>query len=111
MSTPTPKEPRTTRYKKHVYPEGNPEFHLQCVECHAFDKAHRSGCSSLRAFPIQGGGNIPWWLAEVAYEFYHDNWKGQSLERLAERGGFGVTELICFLRRNENYEWQKEMPR
>lgn len=63
-----------------------------------------------RPFPIQGGGSvrgkgelgptvIPWWLAEVAYEYYHSRWPGQSLERLAERGGFGREELIGFIRR------------
>ena len=61
-----------------------------------------------RPFPIQGGTvrdeigepvrpvtrcsqcTIPWWLAEEAYKFYAEIYgTGQSLERLAERGGFG----------------------
>ena len=67
----------------------------------------------MKKFPIQGvfknstgkqiyGGEkteIPWWLAEIAYEAYSEkNGKSQSLERLAERGGFGRDELIWLLR-------------
>jgi len=61
-----------------------------------------------RPFPIQGslGPNryepctIPWWLAEKAYEHYSEKFgKFQSLERLAERGGFGREELLMLLRR------------
>jgi hypothetical protein len=53
----------------------------------------------MRPFPIQGGGAIPWWLAVEAYDYYHSLWPGQTLERMAERGGFGVKELIGLLRR------------
>ncbi len=71
--------------------------------------------SDTRPFPIQGetsyrdsGGRmvypqqstIPWWLAEEAYIYYSAKYgKEQSLERLAERGGFGRIELLLFLRR------------
>jgi len=42
---------------------------------------------------------IPWWIAEEAYKTYsHRNGTGQSLERLAERGGFGREELLELLR-------------
>jgi len=63
-------------------------------------------------FPIQGQGHpasshyeepceIPWWLAEIAYEYYSERFgKNQSLVRLAERGGFGRTELVAFIRRD-----------
>ena len=98
------REHKMTSYKKHQ-PSGSETASLQCVECHAFNREHYPGCSSLRAFPIQGGGQIPWWLAEIAFEFYHVNWPGQSLGKLAERGGFGVGELVCFLRKNEDYGW------
>ncbi len=68
-----------------------------------------------RPFPIQGGYNwgrdktdrpiihyppctIPWWLAEEAYRIYSAKFgTSQSLERLAERGGFDRTELIWLL--------------
>jgi len=44
--------------------------------------------------------SVPWWLAEVAYEWYSKQYgKQQSLERLAERGGFGRDELIGLIRR------------
>lgn len=71
-----------------------------------------------RPFPIQGGyppaekrraadGSIirhepcaiPWWLAEIAYEHYHAMYGGQTLERIAERGGFGREELVSLIRR------------
>lgn len=71
--------------------------------------------SKVRPFPIQGNdaerdaagrmrysrpSTIPWWLAEIAYESYvKSGGRGQSLERLAERGGFGRAELVSLLRR------------
>ncbi len=71
-----------------------------------------------RPFPIQGGETyrdadgeviypvrsttqctIPWWLAEEAYLSYTRHFgTQQSLERLAERGGFGRQELLGLLR-------------
>ncbi len=64
-------------------------------------------------FPIQGewkkkergwisSCTIPWWLAEIAYEHYVKLFgKEQSLERLAERGGFGRDELLTLLRKEK----------
>lgn len=71
-----------------------------------------------KPFPIQGGYyrnsdgtpsrpitrydpcTIPWWLAEIAYEYYSKRYgKDQSLQRLAQRGGFGREELVMLLRR------------
>lgn len=61
-----------------------------------------------RPFPIQAdypfkpSTKIPWWLAEIAYEYYASRYgKQQSLERLAERGGFGREELLMLLRREK----------
>ena len=70
-----------------------------------------------RPFPIQAGTyrqpngevrrpverysacTIPWWLAEEAYKRYvKEGGRGQSLERLAERGGFGREELVYLIR-------------
>lgn len=50
-----------------------------------------------RRFPIQQGGTVDWAAAEQAYaryvaQFGHE----QSLQRLAERGGFGIGEF-CLL--------------
>lgn len=36
-------------------------------------------------------------IAEEAYKEYHAHWSAQSFERLHERGGFGVEELVVFL--------------
>ena len=66
-----------------------------------------------RPFPIQGGylchkprgatrdapSTVPWWLAQIAYDAYAKQYgTQQSLERLAERGGFGRAELLSLLR-------------
>jgi hypothetical protein len=49
-----------------------------------------------RRFPIQKAGTVPWESAEKAYETYARLFgKSQSLERLAERGGFGVSEFCA----------------
>ena len=62
--------------------------------------------SDARPFPIQGEGHhiapctVPWWLAQEAYAYYSSRFgREQSLERIAERGGFGREELVAFLRR------------
>ena len=49
---------------------------------------------SIRMFPIQDGQSVPWQEAERAYETYVNLYGArQSLERIAERGGFGRTEF------------------
>lgn len=40
---------------------------------------------------------IPWRIHMKAWETYHNFYPGQSAERLAERGGFGLEELIYLL--------------
>ena len=56
-----------------------------------------------KKFPLlscDGGGTIPWWLALEAYQHYSKKFgTSQSLERIAERGGFGHAELLLLLRR------------
>ena len=52
----------------------------------------------LRPFPLLSEkgicGSIPWWVAEQAYITYAGRYGNeQSLERLAERGGFGISEM------------------
>ena len=63
-----------------------------------------------RPFPIMQAGNIPWWLAELAYEHYVRLFGTQSLERLAERGGFGMLELLALLRRQNPAELDYRQP-
>jgi len=49
-----------------------------------------------RMFPIQCGSPIPWAEAERAYRQYAKlHGTDQSMERLAQRGGFGVQEFSC----------------
>ena len=73
-----------------------------------------------RAFPIQAGkpyrdqahkltypkqSTIPWWLALEAYRHYVQVYGvSQSLERLAQRGGFGREELLVLLRSGTDTE-------
>ena len=63
-----------------------------------------------RPFPIQGGwdkdehrnqaaSQIPWWLAEIAYaEYACRHGSEQSLQRLADRQGFGREEFLELLK-------------
>lgn len=45
-------------------------------------------------FPLLGGGTIPWAVAEIAYREYVERFgSSQTLERLAERGGFSEGEM------------------
>lgn len=61
--------------------------------------------SDERMFPIQSQRgakahplSIPWSVAELAYSVYAGLYgRSQSLERLAERGGFGPGEMDMFL--------------
>ena len=50
-------------------------------------------------FPVLRGQpkTIPEEIAKVVYDQYFKNNKGQSFERIKERGGFGVTEIIYYL--------------
>ena len=73
-----------------------------------------------RPFPIQGNSfsgrptyekccTVPWWLAEIAYEYYSSLYgKQQSLEQLAERGGFGRLELVRFIRKDVKGKMEDE---
>lgn len=77
---------------------------------------------NARSFPIQGSlrdelpcgsapaSKIPWWLAEVAYAQYAKLFgTQQSLDRLAERGGFGRGELLMLLRgQNPCHGWSED---
>lgn len=48
-----------------------------------------------RMFPIQKGPAIPWDMAEIAYATYSRMYgTGQTLQRLADRGGFGWYEFL-----------------
>jgi len=48
--------------------------------------------SNLRPFPMQDGPPIPWFIAEAIYTHLYRS-TGQTLERLAQRGGFGWAEV------------------
>jgi hypothetical protein len=59
------------------------------------------GGRELPTFPIQkdlGKSKVPLCVAEEAYKEYSARYgKSQSLERLGERGGFGVSEIAILL--------------
>lgn len=45
-------------------------------------------------FPMQDGPPIDWQAAEAVYAMYADLYgRSQSLERIAQRGGFGWAEV------------------
>ena len=54
-----------------------------------------------RVFPMQSGPDVPWSVAEVIYaayaEVYPSSARQQSIERMAERGGFGWGEAAYLL--------------
>ena len=56
---------------------------------------------NVKLFPVQSNRDdrvIPWAIAEEAYkEYVAQHGKDQSLERLAERHGFGCSELAILL--------------
>lgn len=56
---------------------------------------------SNRVFPMQDGPPIPWGVAQAIYDHLY-RYSGQSLERLAERGGFGWAEVAYMWR-----DWQR----
>ena len=69
----------------------NRPFPIQCW-------SYRHECGEMiHVFP----STIPWWLAEEAYKQYVNlfGYYTQSLERIAERGGFGNEELVKLLRK------------
>lgn len=60
--------------------------------------------AAQRMFPLQsedtgpaGPSSIPWEIAERAYQEYNRRYPGQTLERIAERSGFGWLEMDEFL--------------
>ena len=51
--------------------------------------------------PVQSPrGTIAWAEHVEAWEQYAKRYRGQSAERIAERGGFGYHELVTFLGRD-----------
>lgn len=64
-------------------------------------------------FPMQRGPAIPWSLAETIYTAYSTLYgTRQSLERLAERGGFSWREvevIFAELKREEPRVWDQLM--
>jgi len=47
-------------------------------------------------FPMIDGPPITWGIARKIYETYSKLYTGQTLERIAERGGFGWAEIPLF---------------
>lgn len=82
-----------------------------------------SDLSENRPFPIQAelssgpwgrqeGCSIPWWLAEEAYAHYVRQYGDcQSLQGLANRGGFGRAELLHLLRQCKHGNWSEIISR
>ncbi len=83
-------------------------------EARAASAAARAALSNLtRRFPIQGGPSIPWWIIAPHEKQALRNHGGQTLERLAERGGLGPSEALAVLEDREFPwgDWGKERER
>lgn len=71
--------------------------------------------NQMRKFPVMKFGHIPMWLAEKAHSQYVYRFgNDQSLERLGERGGFGIEEMDEFVpgwrdELNENIQLKKQV--
>ena len=67
------------------------QYRERAEKAEAANKALRE---DARPFPMQDGPPIPWSLAKIIYAGYSALFgTNQSLERLAERGGFGWSEV------------------
>jgi hypothetical protein len=59
-------------------------------------------------FPIQGGPAIPWDVIAPFDAQCRKNHGGQDLERIAQRGGLGITEAIAVLKCHDyDKEWSQ----
>jgi hypothetical protein len=67
-----------------------------------------SNARANAAFPMQGGPTIDWDTAHEIYRVYSCMYgKEQSLERLAQRGGFGWREVAPLFREHELHKAHK----
>lgn len=102
MTTPNQTMPDTLYINEPVTrPDGSLMYEGDASRFHARHKYTRADAPQIaeKLFPVQryGGKSIPWSVAEKAYEVYSRKYgSSQSLERLAERGGFGVGEMDEF---------------
>lgn len=89
----------TEKPKKRMFP-------LQC-------ETPPNSRSLVRGYLRCEGGQISWHLAELAYRTYREKYgNDQSLEKLAERGGFGVGEFAVLVLGQLGYDidWTKFCP-
>ena len=81
--------------------EGKPESYMCGCGCHRYHAQPPAATvlppQPARMFPIQGGPDIPWDVIAPFDKQCQRNHGGQTLERLAERGGLGVSEAIAVL--------------
>ena len=82
--------------------------------CELCDQLESELALLRREFPMQDGPPIPWRLAEEIYAVYHDVYgNDQTLERLAERGGFGWGEIPVFrkdyMSKRGSWPWIREL--
>lgn len=62
-----------------------------------------SNVPDLRPFPMQKGPPIPWFMAEAIHTHLYRDASSQTLERLAQRGGFSWAEVAYMW---EDVEWR-----
>ena len=78
---------------KKIYRKGDHKMRFLCV-----NGEWRDNGKPTKTFPLQKDKDLPWVIAEEAYKEYKKRYGSQqSLERLAERGGFGQAEIAILL--------------
>jgi hypothetical protein len=66
----------------------------------------QSDTTRERPYETLPSSEVPWWLAKVAWAVYESKYgKSQSMERMAERGGFGRGEFLWLLRGGKEDDW------
>jgi hypothetical protein len=67
-----------------------------------------AGKMQERMFPMQHGPDIPWSIAEEIYDLYAFLFgSDQSMERMAERGGFSWGEVGLFYTHRKYPKWKR----
>lgn len=78
----------------------------QHAEWYRGDKSDKMEITGV--IPKRPAGQIPWRLAEIAYRAYRRRYgNDQTIERMAQRGGFGWAEWAALFAEELAYEAEK----
>jgi hypothetical protein len=97
----------------HSEPQASSQLHGICIFCWRdragaeiarLRAALAEAPTKTRRFPVMGGPSIPWWAIAPHDAQAQRNHGGQTLERLAQRGGLSPAEAMAVLE-DRPYEW------